>query len=408
MKTKNLFLAAFLVFTATVATAKTYDDIQTKYYRNSIYSILVNHTEQKYAEEIRSQFLNIPVADQYYDHNLNIRVLNVASKSDYKEDIDRFVSQNLIASRLVGKWFDRNVFTGECSLDLVKDRCVYNASEVDMEIARRSARGMAMLSDIGDELIGQTFLLVNEIRYIDQAKTSEAVGTGLKVAGLFAALIVGGELGKGISDLADSTGDMVSTIKGFRVKITTHLYQLVWDDEAAGTFYQMHYSENPDPAKVKAFDSDRPKFSMKYVGKVISSGSNTSFMGINEDEPLKMVRKACQRALDENVADLQKKHDQFRVKSPVVEVNGKQLLSTIGLKEGITEKSRYEVLEAQEKEGRTTYKRIAVVRPLSSRIWDNRFMATEEKAPGADLGATTFVKVSGGEILPGHLLRQIN
>ena len=35
-------------------------------------------------------------------------------------------------------------------------------------------------------------------------------------------------------------------------------------------------------------------------------------------------------------------------------------------------------------------------------------MAVEEHAYGADFGATTFIKESGGEILPGHLIRQID
>lgn len=404
MKRINIILAIMAMLVPSLMTAKTYDDVQTKYYRNSIYSILLNHTEQKFSDEIRSQFINIPVPDQYYDHNLNVRVINVNKKTGYQDSITAFIDNNQIASRMIGKWFDRDIYTGECSIDLVKNRSIYNASEIDRELAKRSARGMAMLSDMGDELIGRSFLLVNEIRYIDKGATSSAVGTTVKILGG----IAGAFFGSSISDLADTAGDLISSYKGFKVKIITHLYQLNWDDEAAGTFYQEHYTEKPNETKRLAFESGRGKYKMNYVGFVESSGSNTSFMGINEDQPLLMVRKACQRALDENVADLQKKYDQFRVKSPVVEVENNRVYAAIGLKEGITSKSRYEVLEAQEKDGRTLYKRIAVVRPVDSRIWDNRFMATEENAYGADFGATAFVKISGGEILPGHLLRQMD
>ncbi|MBD5178304.1 MAG: hypothetical protein HDT00_01220 [Bacteroidales bacterium] len=406
MKKLNILLAALTLAFPTIVSAKTYDDVQTKYYRSSIYSILINHTEQKFSDEIRSQFINIPVPDQYYDHNLNVRVINVNKKSkNYQDSIADFIDNNMIASRMVGKWFDRNILDGQCSIDLVKNRSIYNASEVDRELAQRSARGMAMLADMGDELIGRTFLLVNEIRYIDKSKASGAAGTGLKVLGVVAGIALGNS---DISNLANNTGDMISSIKGFKVKIITHLYQLNWDDETAGMFYQEHYSDTPDQAKHQAFENDRRKYKLTYVGKVESGGSTTSFMGINEDQPLMMVRKACQRALDDNVADLQKKYDQFRVKSPIVEIENNRIYSPIGLKEGITAKSRYEVLEAQEKDGRTVYKRIAVVRPVDTRIWDNRFMATEEKAYGADFGATAFIKVSGGEILPGHLLRQLD
>ena len=40
-------------------------------------------------------------------------------------------------------------------------------------------------------------------------------------------------------------------------------------------------------------------------------------------------------------------------------------------------------------------------------IWDNRFMAVEEKAEGASLKYTTFKKVSGGDFYTGMLIREI-
>ena len=111
-------------------------------------------------------------------------------------------------------------------------------------------------------------------------------------------------------------------------------------------------------------------------------------------------------ALDENVADLQKKYEQFKIKAPIVSVEP-AIKVEIGLKEGITEDSRFEVLEAQEKDGRVVYKRVGTVRPVKGKIWDNRFMAAEEMAYGADFGATTFKKESGGDFYPGLLIRQI-
>ncbi|MDE5635429.1 MAG: hypothetical protein K2I52_03875, partial [Muribaculaceae bacterium] len=192
-------------------------------------------------------------------------------------------------------------------------------------------------------------------------------------------------------------------------KIITHLYQLVWDDETAGIFYKNCYTGVPDEDKRIAFENNRNVFKFKYLGCVESAGSNTSFMGINEAEPFVMVRKACQRAIDENVVDLQKKYDQFRIKSPVVDIaDDKNILACIGLKEGLTENTKFEVLEAEEKDGKTIYRRVAVVKPVANKIWDNRYMSIEENAFGADFGATTFKKESGGEILPGHLLRQID
>lgn len=393
--------------TATVISlfAKTYDNVETKYTRSSIYSILLNHTEQKFGSEIKEQFLNIPTPDQYNNHDLNVKVINVSGKGNFLDSINSFINNNHIASRMVGKWFDRNVLTGECNVNLLKDRGLYNASALDFELASHSIRGKAMLEDAGEELIGKSFLLVNEIKYVDKSKASAAAGTGIKVAGALA----GAFLGRSVGDLFDLTGDIVSTIKGFKVKIITHLYQLQWDDEAAGIFYNLCYSESPSNECRLAFENNRDKFNFKYLGSVESSGSTTSFMGIKEEEPMLMVRKACQRAIDENISDLQKNYDQFRVKAPVVDVQSKDIIMCqIGLKEGIKADSKFEVLEAEIKDGRTIYKQIAIVKPIENKIWDNRFMAHEENAYGADFGATAFTKVSGGEIYPGLLLRQID
>ena len=76
------------------------------------------------------------------------------------------------------------------------------------------------------------------------------------------------------------------------------------------------------------------------------------------------------------------------------------------MKEGVKADDKYEVLEAEEKDGRIIYKRVAVVKAVANKIWDNRFMAVEEMAYGADFGATTFEKISGGDVMKGHLLRR--
>ena len=45
------------------------------------------------------------------------------------------------------------------------------------------------------------------------------------------------------------------------------------------------------------------------------------FWVFNLDEPQQMVRKACQRAIDENIASLQKNFDQFKVNTPLISVS---------------------------------------------------------------------------------------
>lgn len=419
MSNKAVLLIAFL-FLWQPTTAQD----ETKYRRSSIYSLMIKHDQQKFADDISKVFLEMPVPDKYNDHDLSVKVISVSDKKlKDKAGITDFLNRNQIASRLVGRWFDRDVLSGQCDMQLVKERGLYNANEFDLELANRSQRGIALLEDAGEDLIGNTFVLVNDIRYIDRSKGSATIGIILKIIGA---------LGQGMHDAQEKKNsnnrnarynkntnqksiqesfndlaELAESYKGFKVKIHSYLYRLVWDDDIASTFYNDTYTDsNNDVARLNSFERKRGTYRLEYIGEQESSGSRTSFLGIKEDEPLLMVRKACQRALDENVANLQRNFDVFKVKVPLNQTD--PITAPIGLKEGMTEKSKYEVLEIrQDDKGRTVYKRVGTIVPEKGKIWDNRFMASEEKARGADLGKTTFRKTSGGTFYPGMLIREI-
>lgn len=415
-----LYIAIFLSF----QTAAAQDD--TKYRRSSIYSMMVKHDKQAFAEDIGKVFLAMPVPDKYNNHDLSVKIVSVSDKKlEDNAGITEFLNRNMIASRLVGKWFNRDVLTGQCDMQLVKDRGLYNASEFDKELASRSQRGTALLEDAGEELIGNTFVLVNDIRYIDRSKGSETISIILKVAGAVLQGMANAQAqnntnnnrysrynrsttqGSSIMEGFNGLADMAASYKGFKVKIHSYLYRLVWEDEIASKFYNDAYTDsNNDNVKRDNFERQRGSYRLEYVGEQESSGSKISFLGIKEEEPLLMVRKACQRALDENVANLQRNFDVFKVKVPLSQTE--PITAPIGRKEGVTDKSKYEVLEVIEDEnGHTKYKRVGTIVPQKGKIWDNRFMAAEERAQGYDLGVTTFRKVSGGTFYPGMLIREI-
>jgi len=371
------------------------------YRRSSIYSVMINHTDQNYAKEIKGAFLEMEVPDKYNDHNLSVKVLDMekrlkgAGSEQENQIITDFLNKNNIGSRLVGKWFNRDSYTGQCDVELVKERGLYNASEFDKAMAARSQRARALLEDAGEDLIGNTFVLVNDIRYIDKSKKSKGFATAIRV------------LGSLTGSNTDGLADMVESIKGFKVKINTFLYQLVWDEETSATFYQNHYADKADETKRQAFEAARGNYKLKFAGKVESKGNSASFMGIKEEQPELMVLKACTRAIDENIADLGHEVEAFRVKVPLLSTE--PITAPIGMKEGVSKDSRFEVLEIIEdpQTGKRSYKRVGVIQPVNNLIWDNRFMAVEEGAPGATLGMTTFKKVSGNDFYPGMLIREI-
>ena len=405
---KYILLAIILPFSL-VANAQHRKIEEVEYRRSSLYSILINHTEQRLGPNIADIFIEMPVPDKYNDHDLSVKIIEADAKLKKEEKGADFLNNNYVASHLVARWFDRDPITGVCDMELIKARGLYDASQADIKIAGQTIRGNALLQDAGEELIHNTFVLVNDIRYIDKEKQGQQAGVALNVIfsilGAVAGAATGTNLGNVGQDLGKSLQAMMETLKGFKVKVNTHLYRLAWDDETAAQFYEMMYSDEPDKAKKEAFENNRGLFKLEYVGSQLSSGSDVSFLGVNLDTPDEMIRKACTRAIDENVANLAHNFEFFRVKERLTSINPIQ--APVGMKEDVNEKSKFEVLLPELKNGKMTYKQVAIIKPKKNMIWDNRYMAFEEGATGSNLNATTFEKVSGGEILPGMLIREL-
>ncbi|MDR1542805.1 MAG: hypothetical protein LBS50_00045 [Prevotellaceae bacterium] len=381
-----------------------------KYRRSSLYSVLISHPFQKFHEEIDSVFLKIPIPEKYNNHDLSVKIVSSDQKRQEKEEIiKQFIDRNQIARRLVARWFERDPELGYFFLDLIKDRGLYDATVTDVNIAKMSARGIAQLEDAGEELIGNTFMLVNDIKYIDKSEGAAAGGTALRIFGAILGAATGSDALSNVTDLAAS---IVESIKGFKVTVTSYLYQLEWNEEVAATLYDSYYitEQDFDAAKKKAFDADSNLFKMKYVGKQVVNSGTTSVMGVNLDTPSAMIRKACERSIDKSIVYLQRTYDEFKVKTPLYSTE-QTIEAKIGLKEGVTANSKYEVLQQviNIKNGneKTEYKRVGIIKPIPNKIWDNRYMAIEEKAENANLDGTEFKKISGSDFQVGMLIREI-
>ena len=377
------------------------------YRRSSLYSILIAHPKQEFHKDITEVFFSIPIPEKFNNHDLSVKVISSDEKKQEKLDnIHDFIDRNTLARRMLGKWFDRDPETGYFDMNLIASRGNYDATYFDVELAKKTARGVGQLADAGEELIGNTFLIVNDIKYIDKSKAAKVFGAIIAVAGAAA----GGATGNtGLTDLGKSIGDLASKIKGFKVTVTTYLYRLEWNEEIAGTLYQYYYMTEKDfnTQKKMAFDNERQLFKLRYVGKQAVHSGKTSMEGINTETPEQMIRKVCTRSIDKSIVELQRAHEEFRVKTPIFET-GSTIKAKIGLKEGISSNSKFEVLEQSiNKDGKTEYRRVGIIKPISDKIWDNRYMAMEEKAANSHLTCTEFKKISGGDFYPGMLIREI-
>ncbi len=439
MKRTNLLLLISVLFCANIYAQE--KGVLEEYRRNSIATMMVYHSEDSFGIHIHDAFQSIPIPDKYDDHSIGWNVIfndsitgvkrksNGLIKAEYgkplsKKDVEKngkalekVLNDAQCAKIMVAKWFGMNLSDSTCNIwdgfnmDVIKQRGQYNASDVDVSAALNTSRGLAILADAGEELLNNSFILINDMTYVTAEEKAAAAKTTMKVLGGLLDAFLGGSVGR---QLANAGSKIADSFTGFTVKTHSYLFQLEWNDSIANTFYDKHYVENPtcteDSAKIVAFLQDTSLFTLKYVAHEYEYDGKSTLKGKYSREEL--VKTVCTQSMDKNIAALQLAYEDFKVKTPIYEIitNEKGKITgytaKIGLKEGITEKSSFQVVQRilDPKTNRTKYRYVATLVPIKGKIWDNRYNAVLEEAPGSELSATTFKKKTGGEILPGMLI----
>ena len=353
------------------------DSAKLTFRRSSIYTLMTNKEDRPYENVIVNAFGNAPLSEKFNDHNLGpYRIKVNTEQKDDNTSISEYLNTNNIARDVVAKWFNRSA-QGGFNMNLVAERGNYDASEMRVNIAKGSARGLASISDAGEELIGNTFIIVNDFKFTNKEEVAAKAKTGLRLAKMASGYIPGG----GAVDKISTVGIAAATVagKGYIIRTTSHLYRLVWNDSIAAVFYNEMWTEDGkiDPKKKELFENT-DLFTLKYVGYevAIADLQSTIFTDKSEED---LIRIATTKAVDASIAKLQRKFEEFRTKSPLY--TGYPITAKIGLKEGLESGDRFEVLERTlDETGKTKYIRKGVITVDGSKIWDNRYMAAEEKA----------------------------
>ena len=402
MKKINLLLV-MLVGTAFTVTAQV-ADLEVKYRRSSLYTMMIHEPSRPYAEVIKNSFEKGPIPEKFNDHNLGVRVIQATDAKDESENITSYLNTNDVAKEMVAKWFNRSA-KGGFNMDLIKKRGSYDASVLDITKAKASKRGLDMLADAGEELIKNTFILVNDFKYVSKEEVAKKASGLLSSLGSMASY-AGVPAADKINTVTTLTAAGVTVAgKGYVVKTTAHLYRLDWNEEVANIFYNDYWTEDGkiSPEKVKAFNESKI-FKLIYIGSDVSWADVQSSVFTNKTEE-QLIEKSTVKAVDAVIVKLQKKHDEFKTKTPLF--TGEPITAKIGLKEGLTNKSVFNVLEQRMKEdGKTEYVVVGTIKVDSKYpIWDNRYDANEEN-PNQTADRTYFKKSSGKEFFPGMLIVQ--
>ena len=217
-KTYSLF-SLFVVYSSCVYAQE--DDTYI-YARSSRHYMMIKHLNEKYVDWVESVFLKIPFPERFNDHNLGVKSISFAETSKNQlNNIEEFVSEVNIGQKMVAKWFNFNKQTNSFDMELIKQRGFYNANVGDRQVARASIRGKAMLEDAGENLIKNTYLLVNDISY-------QSKGSGNWILKSYAAVYTGS---------VNNMQKALQGVGGFEVTIKSYLFRLKWNNEIAMEFY---------------------------------------------------------------------------------------------------------------------------------------------------------------------------
>jgi len=379
------------------------------YRRSSLYTLMVSDKNEEHSEIIQNSFIHYPLPEKFNSHIVEGRIIpktidNSLSRKEINtaqhEAITDFLNTNDIAKLMVAKWFNRSE-KGGFNMDLISKRGYYNASDLDVKIANQTERGLALIADAGEELINNTFVVINNFKYTNKEEVAKKTNSILSAISSAAS-----EAGNSdVSLIANTTAQGVDVLgKGYIIKTDSYLYKLVWNEEVAAIFYNDLWTEDNelDPERVKAFD-ESDIFSLEFVGmeSAWADLQSTKFTKQTDEE---LIATATVKASDAVIAKLQRSYEVFRTKTPLL--SGDPIAAKIGLKEGLEKGDKYAVLEQViNKEGKTEYKQIGVIRVEKDHIWDNRYMATEENE--SEIEYTTF-KGAKNKYYPGMLIKQIN
>lgn len=465
---KNL-CAIIALLCCNIAFSQETDKKEMDYRRSSLCLIMIDEAKMPKRDTIREAFLTTPMPEKYNDHNVNARqfstdtmkitpedskafqqavlagilgeemakkinageasdgndaapkkkggfgkmmgglgkamvsdatggLVDTTQKSNYAVLSYKFLQQQNIAKQLFTKWFRDQ--EGNFSMQMVQDRGMYDASALDIEKAKSSARGFGMLADAGEELIKNTFVVVTRYRYLSKDQMCAEIDAAAQAI----AKQIGGYAALGAK--AGTTALKASLGAGYYVKTTSYLFQLNWNDSIANIFYSQLW-DNPE-----AYDQS-DIFNIKYIGEESAWANVKAGIFTKKTEP-ELIRIATINAMDAVLAKLEKKYEVFKTKTPlIVNDNGDNQVITakIGMKEGIESGDKFEVLEKvlDPETQRTIYKKKGVVKVAKDQIWDNRFMADEEREASGKTQDFKETRFDGGKskYYTGMLLRQL-
>lgn len=365
----------------------------------------ISHMEERQREIERDQKMPGYIKSGFTkEYEIATKVFEEDEK-EIKTYIEDYIKKKDLARKIVAQWFERGQ-DGTFSMGKIQKRGQYDASVFEAQTANSSSLGSALLNDAGENLIGNTFVVFNNLRVVDNEpfvntlKMRTAKMGGLKRS----TKLQSSKLGRGINRARLAAKKKVE--KGYNVWTTAYLYKLKWNEEIQSIFFEQLWigRGESDPERKKRFEST-DLFELEFVGYSYSQSIATESLWAKQ-KPETIVETATLRNIENTYSKLQKENDVFKPITSITSVN--PVKAKIGKKEGLEGNEKFEVLEISidEKTGIQKLNRVDVISVDPKNIWDNRYNAAEliEKGYDTNLSGTHF-KHGPKKLYPGLLMR---
>lgn len=356
MLTASLFCSAQ---NAKEATAVKRNDPLKKYARPSLTVLYVDRGEALSGRLI-GQMAADGISGKFNDNSIEKNILTLSPGEELSVSQLASLLSTQVSKEIVKRWYPYDPSTKTHSLDVIAERGLYNATDMESEVAGATARKHTALEAEGLALIARSYIIVYDLY--------------------------------NIRTISDDQSD------GYQADCDVYLYHLNWTPEVEAVFdlaWNEHEGRDGDFI-------DRMEFPAEYITSFVKAAQLTGVRltkGKNSSTTdhalfLNFAQEIKKRA----EVYLTQANEDFKVKTEVFAVSPIQ--ARIGTKEGVTVDQRYFVYEIhQDESGDQKAKRRGVVR-ATSKIAKNETVATGE-------GATTrFYQIYGKRLDRGMLMQQ--
>ena len=327
---------------------------------------------------------------KYFDETNTKGFLEPTREEIVNIQINKYIKEKNIAKQMVASWYNRKS-DGKMDWDLWKQRAAYSASQSEKD-GGDSKQGLTdkMLRDV--DVIGNSFIVFN---YMDFYENEPVARLLRDLAKAEATKQLAGKpqflIDKSMQ-LLDKAYDL--TKEGYTVKCNTYLYQIDWTEAIAKQTKNWFFNNEIDITKSNKIWDTTSLYKMKFVGKTVS----LSIVVGGKKTVEEIITLQVKRTMDNALSKLQRSYVVFRPVSPIF--GTKPLIAQIGIKEGVENGDKYEILKSEEDEfGIPKWKSIGKVKVDKKKaIWDNRPNA---EAPmdkdGKEIPVIPYTTFKGGK-----------